>query len=436
MDVYVAREDPEPGVTGALVADAVPLARRPRRLRAAPGRRRPATSSSAPAPATWCSPSAPATSPCSGPRCSSCSGSGVRRCRCRERRRRSRRRPPDPPARRASRPRPDPTRRPCGSPARTSGAAATPAAGARCATWRWPCCSSAPCSAAVWLVFFSRYVTARGRRGHRQPRTSAESRVERAADVPDRHPAGPGRPRRDAARGWSRSPRCASAEVSRSWPHAVHIEVTERTPVAVIDRGERAAGPRRRGRRCSARYGGAAPPACRWSTPDAGTGDEALVEAGRVVAALPARRRRPRSTPCEVASVDEITLVLAQRPPRAVGERGGLRPARPRCSPCCCTSGRATSTRSTSPSPAGPPPAEPPPLPRPLQHRTNFCGISRAPRVLPGSARGRPPTLISPPQVDITLTLYFKVRVLGPAGGLPQEHPRVVRAAAAGHARQ
>jgi len=26
MDVYVAREDPEPGITGALVADAVPLA--------------------------------------------------------------------------------------------------------------------------------------------------------------------------------------------------------------------------------------------------------------------------------------------------------------------------------------------------------------------------------------------------------------------------
>jgi UDP-N-acetylmuramate--alanine ligase len=25
MDIYVAREDPEPGVTGALVADAVPL---------------------------------------------------------------------------------------------------------------------------------------------------------------------------------------------------------------------------------------------------------------------------------------------------------------------------------------------------------------------------------------------------------------------------
>jgi UDP-N-acetylmuramate--alanine ligase len=27
MDIYVAREDPEPGVTSALVADAVPLAR-------------------------------------------------------------------------------------------------------------------------------------------------------------------------------------------------------------------------------------------------------------------------------------------------------------------------------------------------------------------------------------------------------------------------
>ena len=34
MDVYVAREDPEPGVNGALVAAAVPLPRRARALRA------------------------------------------------------------------------------------------------------------------------------------------------------------------------------------------------------------------------------------------------------------------------------------------------------------------------------------------------------------------------------------------------------------------
>ena len=60
MDVYVAREDPEPGVTGALVADAVPLPGA-RGLRAVVVGRTAAISSSAPGPATSCSPSAPAT---------------------------------------------------------------------------------------------------------------------------------------------------------------------------------------------------------------------------------------------------------------------------------------------------------------------------------------------------------------------------------------
>ena len=41
LDVYGAREDPEPGVTGALVADAVPLPAERRRLRAVSGRRSP-----------------------------------------------------------------------------------------------------------------------------------------------------------------------------------------------------------------------------------------------------------------------------------------------------------------------------------------------------------------------------------------------------------
>ena len=79
MDIYVAREDPEPGVTGALVADAVPLDPAHVVFEPSWSARRAATSSSGPAPATSCSPSAPATSPCSDPRCSSCSGSGVSR---------------------------------------------------------------------------------------------------------------------------------------------------------------------------------------------------------------------------------------------------------------------------------------------------------------------------------------------------------------------
>ena len=39
LDVYVAREDPDPAVNGALVADAVPLPAEQVRLRARPGRR-------------------------------------------------------------------------------------------------------------------------------------------------------------------------------------------------------------------------------------------------------------------------------------------------------------------------------------------------------------------------------------------------------------
>ena len=66
LDVYLAREEPDPAVTGALVADAVPLpadrvasGRRPRRVPAALAR--------GPAPVTWCSPWARGASPSVGP---------------------------------------------------------------------------------------------------------------------------------------------------------------------------------------------------------------------------------------------------------------------------------------------------------------------------------------------------------------------------------
>ncbi len=61
MDVYVAREDPEPGVNGALVAVARAAARGPGAVRAVlVGDPRP-RSWNVPGPATSCSPSAPAT---------------------------------------------------------------------------------------------------------------------------------------------------------------------------------------------------------------------------------------------------------------------------------------------------------------------------------------------------------------------------------------
>ena len=61
MDVYVAREDPEPGVNGGLVAAPRPAARGPGALRAVLVRDARPRWWSAPGPATWCSPSAPAT---------------------------------------------------------------------------------------------------------------------------------------------------------------------------------------------------------------------------------------------------------------------------------------------------------------------------------------------------------------------------------------
>ena len=61
MDVYVAREDPEPGVNGALVASHVPLPAEHVVFEPSWSRDRRRTSSSGPGPATWCSPSAPAT---------------------------------------------------------------------------------------------------------------------------------------------------------------------------------------------------------------------------------------------------------------------------------------------------------------------------------------------------------------------------------------
>ncbi len=54
MDVYVAREDPEPGVNGGLVAVARAAAARAGALRAVLVARRPRRWSSGPGPATWC----------------------------------------------------------------------------------------------------------------------------------------------------------------------------------------------------------------------------------------------------------------------------------------------------------------------------------------------------------------------------------------------
>ena len=161
-------------------------------------------------------------------------------------------------------------------------------------------------SASMWLVFFSSYVTARTV-DVTGTRTVEESLVKQTAEVPTGTPLA----RLDLDAIAARVEAIASVrrvEVARGWPHTVHIAVTERIPVAVIDRGNGlqavdAGGvlfgsydtrPRRL-------------PLVR-TQPD--TPGEALVESARVVDALPPRVAR-RVDVVEVGSVDEIELVLA-----------------------------------------------------------------------------------------------------------------------------
>ncbi len=157
----------------------------------------------------------------------------------------------------------------------------------------------------VWLVFFSSFVTARTV-DITGTRTVLESRIERAADVPTGTPLA----RVDLDAITARVESIASVRkvaVSRSWPHTVHIAVTERTPIAVIDQGSGLQALDADGVLFSS-YA-TRPPKLPLVRTAPATPGEALVEAARVVKALPPRVAR-RVDVVEVGSVDEIELVL------------------------------------------------------------------------------------------------------------------------------
>jgi cell division protein FtsQ len=160
-------------------------------------------------------------------------------------------------------------------------------------------------AAAVWVVFFSSYVTVRTVTVTGNP-TLPESRVERAADIPMGTPLaklnlGGIRTRVEAI------PAVKNVEVARDWPHGVRVVVTERTPIAVVDQGE--------GLRALDAEGvlfghyPSQPKHLPLVKTDVGTSEEALVEAGRVVGALPSKVAR-RVDAVQVTSVDDIQLVL------------------------------------------------------------------------------------------------------------------------------
>lgn len=88
----------------------------------------------------------------------------------------------------------------------------------------------------TWLLYFSAVLTVESVKISGNG-TLSSARIERVAAVPD----GEQLIQVDLAAIQARIERIdavASAEVSRSWPHAISIEVTERVPIAVVRRGE------------------------------------------------------------------------------------------------------------------------------------------------------------------------------------------------------
>jgi len=96
-------------------------------------------------------------------------------------------------------------------------------------------------------------------------------------------------------------------EVSRQWPDQVRIDITERTPVAVVDFGGRLRGLDKDGV-VFLDYKSAPAGLPKVTTPF-GTSAEALREAARVVTALPLELTRIVDH-VEVKTVDQITLAL------------------------------------------------------------------------------------------------------------------------------
>lgn len=178
----------------------------------------------------------------------------------------------------------------------------------RWVTWRYLLVAvvvAAALAGGVYIVYFSDALAVEGVRVVGAD-TLSESEVAAAADVPTGGPLA-------SADLLAVERRVASlavvgdVEVTRSWPHHVRIEIRERTPVAVIDRGGRLRavdadgvvfGSYRR------------PPAGlpRIETAD-DAGSAALEEAAAVVAAMPDQVARMVDH-LELASVDEIDLAL------------------------------------------------------------------------------------------------------------------------------
>jgi cell division protein FtsQ len=157
----------------------------------------------------------------------------------------------------------------------------------------------------VWALYFSSWLTAQ-----KVDVTGVDTvnpvRVRAVAHVPIGRPLA----RLDLAAIQARVESIGAvehAEVSRSWPHTVHIAITERTPVAVVDRGSGLQEVDADG----VLFGspGKRPAGMPLIKADPSMDSTALAQAGRVASALPTDLAG-KVDHLEVRSPDDIVLLL------------------------------------------------------------------------------------------------------------------------------
>ena len=158
----------------------------------------------------------------------------------------------------------------------------------------------------VWLVYFSSYLALKSA-DVTGTRHLTKADVLAAADLPVGDPLARVDP--DAvARRVRAMAYVKSVEVTREWPDQLLIQVTERTAVAVVDLGGGLRGLDADGVVFSTYR--KAPPGLPLVRVSGDPDQDALREAARVVAALPASLRA-RVDHLEVATVDQISLALS-----------------------------------------------------------------------------------------------------------------------------
>lgn len=161
--------------------------------------------------------------------------------------------------------------------------------------------------AGIWAVYFSSWLQVKGPDVHGELKMTSARQVERYAAVPVGQPLATADLKAVKIRVLNGLPQVRSVDVSREWPDKVRIDVTERTPVAVVAVGGSLRALDESG---AVFWHYAKPPAgLPMVTTVTGTHTDALREAARVVSALPGDLPM-QVDHVEVRTVDSITLAL------------------------------------------------------------------------------------------------------------------------------